>query len=48
MHLGYKTRRRVVSAVMWKEADTKEVPKVDMGMVAVADMEEGEVETHMF
>jgi hypothetical protein len=33
MHSRYRKRRRVVSVVVQKEVDTKEVPEVDMGMV---------------
>ena len=34
----------MASVVAWKEEDTKEVPEVDMGVVATEDMEEGEVD----
>jgi hypothetical protein len=37
-------RRKVVSTVAQKEADTKEVPKVDMGVISIEDVEKGEVD----
>jgi hypothetical protein len=42
MHFGYKKKKRVVIMVVLREADTKEVPEVDMCVVADEDMEEGE------
>jgi hypothetical protein len=33
----------VVIVVVLKDEDTKDVPKVDMGMVTIEDMAEGEV-----
>jgi hypothetical protein len=44
MHSRYKRRRKVGSMVSQKEADTKEVPEVDIGTVMDVDMEEGEVD----
>jgi hypothetical protein len=43
MHPKYRKSIRVVSVVVWKEADIKVVPKVDMGAVVAEDMEEEEV-----
>jgi hypothetical protein len=34
MHSGYRRSRKVVSTVAQIESDTKEDPKVDMGVVA--------------
>jgi hypothetical protein len=41
MHSRYRKSRRVVSVVVLKEVDTKEVPEVDMGMVMTKDMARG-------
>jgi hypothetical protein len=43
IHFGYRKRRRVVIVAVLKEANTKEVLEVVMGLVATEDMVEGEV-----
>jgi hypothetical protein len=44
MYFRYRNNRRVVIMVVWREADTKDIPKVDMGTVTKKDMEEGVVD----
>jgi hypothetical protein len=38
MHYGYRKNKRVVSVVVLKEADSKDVPIVDMDVVEAEDM----------
>jgi hypothetical protein len=44
MYFGYKRNKRVVTMVVLREVDIKEVPEVDMDEVRDEDMEEGEVD----
>jgi hypothetical protein len=44
IHLRYRRSRKVVSVVVCKEADTKEVLEVDMGTIMTQDIVEGEVD----
>jgi hypothetical protein len=38
MHYGYRKNKKVVSMVVLKEADSKDVPTVDMDVVEAKDM----------
>jgi hypothetical protein len=44
MHSRYKKNIRVVSVVVMRVTDTKGVQEVDIGMVMIEDMAEGEVD----
>jgi hypothetical protein len=38
MYSGFKRNKRVVTMVMLREVDIKEVPEVDMGLLVDKDM----------